>query len=137
MIAVHNKFQLKKLRERKPYMGATKNYTIDEKEEFKAMVLNFIKQGNTIQSSRFLASKVYEKQKKEQKMKKSIFKVSKENSDKLLNKDVVVVYKSSEIFCKIIRGNDTHLIVKVERRDKPLWLDRRYIEYVNIESKVN
>jgi hypothetical protein len=111
-----NQAQLDLMHDHKAYMGATKDYTLNDSPLFKKLYDKHIRLGETRKRARMLAS-------------------AEEQSLKRLSraKRVSVIYKHGrEIIGKVEQFTHRHLVLKVRSQDKPLWLDRRYIGLVKM-----
>ena len=104
------------MQERKPYMGATKDYTFKDSDEFKRLFDHYIRCGERRKSARLTA------------------KIDELVTKKCANsKCVSVEYKEGgEIVGKIVKFTYQYIALKVRNKEKPLYLDRRYIGKINI-----
>ncbi|WP_203384400.1 hypothetical protein [Cysteiniphilum marinum] len=108
------KAQLDLMHDRKPYMGSTKDYTLNECKVFKHFYDHHIRLGEPCNRARLIAMGEVNQ----------LNKLSR-------SKRVAVKYKQGkEIIGKIFKFTHQHIALKTKPNDKPIWLDRRYISLI-------
>ena len=111
-----NQAQLDLMHDHRAYMGATKDYTLNNSALFKKLYDKHIRLGETRKRARMIATA-------EEQFLKRLSKA----------KRVSVNYKQGrEIIGKVDHFTHQYIALKVKSQDKPLRLDRKYIGLVKM-----